>query len=294
MLTLITSCWSAPPFRNELLVALERDHLSLLEFGTFGEVRTLGLSDLFFKTQKLADASSVIMGASSAGDRLLMNVASHRTSYTPEIPDEVDITRIDGAIITKIRLPIRGMISFCAELSPDGQSIAFGGQFARIDARGVYGLHLVAVSGAIRTLLATTEAQTPLSIGWSKDGRMIVYDQDGRVLLYHLDTDSVTSLTEGSRPTWSPDGQWIAYRRPDGRAGLIRPDGRDSKPVLDGVQLGWGLRWTPDSRYLMYSDAIAGGIRVADTETGTTATMFRPMDSHYTEARLRWVRRMFP
>ena len=289
---LTSSCWSAPPLEDKIIAAaLETERLSLLEVGTFGEMRTFGFSDLLFKTRKLP-GRSYVMGVSSAGDRLLINVESHRNSYQPQMPDEVDITDLDRTIFTKIQPSIRGMLSFHAELSPNGQSIAFAGDFAPFNARGVYGLHLLGVSGEIRTLVATTEARTPSSVGWSRDGRTIVYDLEDRVLLYHLDTGSSSPLADGSRPAWSPDGLWIAYRRPDGTAALIRPDGTDSKHILDNVQLGWGLQWTPDSRYLLYTDATAGGIRVVDTKTRRTATIFRPLDGNYTESRLRWVRGM--
>jgi hypothetical protein len=292
-LALAASCWSQPPLRDRLLIAMETEQLSLIEIGMFGKMRTLSFTNPIFKTLKLSDRSYV-MGVSSTGDRLLIGAQSHTNGYQPEMNDEVDITHADGAILAKIQPQIRGMLSFCAELSPDGRSIAFGGQFARFDARGVYGLHLLTLSGKIRTLVETTEARTPLSVGWSKDNRLIVYDLEGQVLLYNLATDRAAALTKGSRPTWSPDGLWIAYRRPEGSAGLIRPDGTDSKLILANVRLGWGLRWSPDSRYLLYTDATAGGIRALEIESGATTMIFRPTDPQYTETRLRWVRGMSP
>ncbi len=216
-LSLIVSCWSAPPLLDKVLTTLEANNLSLVETGTFGGIRSLSLSNPLFKTRKLND-HSYLMGVSSLGDRLLMNVHSNRTSNQPEMADEVDITGLDGTILTRIEPSIRGMLSFCAELSPDGQAIAFGGHFARLNARGVYGLHLLTISGEIRTLVATTEAQTPLAIGWSPNSRTIVYELSDQVLMYHLESNTSTVLTEGSKPTWSPNGSWIGYRTPSGGA----------------------------------------------------------------------------
>ncbi len=287
--SLIASCWSAPQLQDNVLAALEAGNLSLVETGMFGEIRSLSLSSPVFKTRKLSD-HGYLMGVSSAGDRLLMNVESHKSLDRPEMPDEVDITDLKGKILVKIGPPIRGMLAFGAELSPDGRSVAFGGHFARLNARGTYGLHLLTASGNIRTLVATTEAQTPLAVGWSHDSKTIAYDLNGQLLMYHLETNTVTALTEGSRPAWSPDGLWIAYRTPTGTAALIRPDGTGQRAILQGIQLGWGVRWAPDSRHLLFTDAAAGSIRVLDVQTGRTATILEPADGQYTEATLRWVR----
>jgi hypothetical protein len=215
ILALTASCWSQPPMRDELLATLQAKHLSLVEIGMFGKMQMLGLTDPVFKTRKLGD-HSYVMGVSANGDRLLMAGKSDKNTLRPEINDEVDITLLNGETLVRVQPAIRGMLAISAELSPDGQSIAFGGNYASLTARAVFGLHLLTLSGEIRTLVQTDEPETPLSIGWSRDGQTIVYDRAGQVLLYHLKTNTTTVLAQGSRPAWSPDGLWIAYRRPDG------------------------------------------------------------------------------
>ncbi len=259
---------------------------------------TVGPFQPFLKSHKLPD-DALVFGVSPAGDRLLILADSHRLSRgpdTPKIYDEIDITTLDRKVETRIFPVLHSMLPFAAELSPDGQAVAFTGQFAARDlSRADYGLHLVKVSGETRTLVVTSEPQTPLSIGWSKDGRTIVYDVDGRIRLYRLDTDTTATLINGSRPAWSRDGEWIAYRRADGGASLIHPDGTGQRNILQHEQLGWGMRWSPDSRYLLYSGF---GVRVLELATGRTATLFTPLyspvDPAYTEAGLRWVRGTVP
>jgi hypothetical protein len=277
-----------------LLASLYAKHLSLVEIGMFGRVGIVGPFQPFLISHKLPN-DALVFGVSPAGDRLLLLVDSHRPSRGPDIPkiyDEIDITTLDRKVETRIFPVIHSMLPFAAELSPDGRAVAFTGQFASRDlSRADYGLHLVKFSGETRTLVMTTEVQTPLSIGWSKDGRTIAYDLDGRICLYHLDTDSTATLINGSRPAWSQDGKWIAYRRADGGASLIHPDGSGQRNILEQVELGWGMRWSPDSRYLLYSRF---GIRVLELATGRTATIFMPfyslIEPGYTEAGLRWVR----
>jgi dipeptidyl aminopeptidase/acylaminoacyl peptidase len=277
-----------------LLASLYAKHLSLVEIGMFGRMATFGPFQPFLKTHKLPD-DALVFGVSPAGDRLLILVDSHRPSRGLDIPkiyDEIDITTLDRKVETRIFPAIHSMLPLAAELSPDGQAVAFTGQFAARDlSRADYGLHLVKVSGETRTLVVTTEPKTPLSIGWSKDGRAIVYDLNGRIRLYHLDTATTSTLVNGSRPVWSQDGKWIAYRRADGGASLIHPDGSGQRNILEHAQSGWGVRWSPDSCCLLYSGF---GVRVLEVATGRTATIFTPLYSPvapgYTEAGLRWVR----
>ncbi|HTR39353.1 MAG TPA: hypothetical protein VMH80_25940 [Bryobacteraceae bacterium] len=280
-----------------LIADLRVENLSFVEIGMFGMMRTLDPFGPFFDTHKLRDDDCLI-GVSSAGDRLLMLAQSRRTPETPYLPpryDEVDITTLEGKAETRILARVYRMLAFSAELSPDGQMVAFRGHFATPDkSRADYGLHLLKASGEVSTLVATTEAGTPNSIGWSKDGRTIVYDHDGHVLLYNLGSGDSTLLTEGTEPVWSRDGVWIAYRRPDGGAALVHPDGSGRKRILEGVTLGRGLRWSPDSRYLLYTDFTAGWtIHVLEITTGRTARLIVQPTPGYTEAGLRWVRGMY-
>jgi Tol biopolymer transport system component len=132
-----------------------------------------------------------------------------------------------------------------AEWSPDGKKIAFnhddflvvnadgtglrqvadsfqqgfawapdGDQIATLEGPELY---VVDADGTDRRLIS--RGQGPLeSVSWSPDGRTIAYtaynpDEGYRIHLADSDGTGKRALTLGSRPSWSPDGNLIAFGR---------------------------------------------------------------------------------
>ncbi len=92
------------------------------------------------------------------------------------------------------------------------------------------------------------------SLGWSPDSTRIVCEVNGRVQIWNLNKGSVSFLAEGHDPTWSPDGHWIAYRATDNRPMLIDPSTGQTRGLRAGQTIFGSLRWSPDSRYLLFND----------------------------------------
>jgi hypothetical protein len=286
---LLAFCSVGCTFENALLAELDKDYGLVDSTGIFGQMRTMQFLRPGFETRGLLD-SSYVFGVSSTGDHLLLSTQSGRNQYL--LHDEVDIATLQLQVVSRIQPAVLHMLVLRGELSSDGNLIAFVGSVARRYQDVRYGLHLLKVSGDICTLVETAERELPTSIGWSRDGKAIVYDSGDRIFLYNLDTKISTLLGVGSYPTWSPDGSWIAFRRRNGTAALVKPDGAESKDVLGQTRLGAGLRWSPDSRYLLYADFSQGGIRVRDVSSDRMAIVFYPVDSANTYSGLRWVRRV--
>jgi Tol biopolymer transport system component len=88
---------------------------------------------------------------------------------------------------------------------------------------------------------------------WSSDDKRIVYEARDGVRTYEVGNDkSSTLLAPGAKKsTWSPDGNWIAFREGD-TFYEIRPDGRDKQKLLHRKNVYSPLWWSPDSRFVAY------------------------------------------
>jgi Tol biopolymer transport system component len=97
---------------------------------------------------------------------------------------------------------------------------------------------------------------------------------------------------EDNSPIFSPDGQWIAFRRKelDGpRASLgkqlwrMRADGSEAQPLTEAIDFDHGPPvWSPDSRYLLYhrfplrGPEVTLSVWIMDVESGHAWEVARP------------------
>jgi hypothetical protein len=229
----------------------------------------------------------VVLGVTPSGDGLLVETSSRGS---PASPDVIEIVSADGVAQATFASGIRSIGAIAAEISSDNQKLAFVGTFAFPKNRGI---NLLTSDGHIRNLITLEERMYPDSIGWSSSGNELVYDGHGKIYIYSLSTDSRRLLVEGTSPTWSPKGDWIAYRDLNGKATLVSPDGSKTKDILPGSVIQRGLRWSPDGRYLLFANAKTHNTQIVNLVTNRTSNILCPTDGA-DESRLRWVSRRPP
>jgi Tol biopolymer transport system component len=207
-----------------------------------------------------------------------------------------------------------GARDFGAVFSPDGRTVAFVhavGSGASIDLVDPDGSHR-------RTLVAQISAQ---HLAWSPDSSSLAYD-DGSSSIWRVDpgtarpvrltTDDPSHLVESWQPSWSPDGETIAYTRfqtcfrctaiwlmnSDGtsphqiydqgnyqaRRPMFSPDGtrlalslaNDLVIDLDGnaIVAGGGAYtiWSPHGAYVAYT---GNGLWIRNLQTGSVRRLAR-------------------
>ena len=114
-------------------------------------------------------------------------------------------------------------------------------------------------------------------VEWSPDSEKIVYDSKQDSLLHVLSVkdgvDTRMSSGEASRPSWSPDGRWIAYTQYDGGIWLIPANGGDSRelvPVVGRVE----PHWSPDGEWIFFGGR--GGLHFVRVSDALTAVATLP------------------
>ena len=141
--------------------------------------------------------------------------------------------------------------------SPDGRSIAFaGGPNSKENPSDIYAVH---PDGTDLRKLVSIPGEEDI-VGWAPDGTQLVFDhylfgQNPEQIYVASVNGGAPALVidNGDSPTWSPDGQWIAFSRRSadaagaGEIWLVHPDGTGAHMVIQGE---WVVGWSPDGSHL--------------------------------------------
>jgi dipeptidyl aminopeptidase/acylaminoacyl peptidase len=162
-----------------------------------------------------------------------------------------------GRLRAVVRCP--GDANWCGQIlsadwSPDGRRLALSATSYALE-NPANGLHVIdVVTGRDRMLSVHSREGDRYDLDWSPDGLTLAYATDDGIYLLDVDGNSASRrLVTGDRPTWSPDGRWIAFSRigHDGRRSIrvIRVDGSDARTL---VSWGSAPAWSPDGRRIAY------------------------------------------
>ena len=143
-------------------------------------------------------------------------------------------------------------------VSNDGSKVAFIADEADSQTREL--LVLDVTNGQI-TKLTNIMA---VSISWAPDGVRLVLGTPGgdvapKVMVFGIDTHTAIELADGSWPSWSPSGNWIAFFDPSHESvRLMRPDGTDNRllkkiggSLIAYKNFGGQPVWSPDEKKLL-------------------------------------------
>ena len=138
-----------------------------------------------------------------SGRRIALSVYGEVFTAPTEQGDLVQLT--DGA--ARDQAPV---------YSPDGKRLAYVS-----DASGREEIYVASTDGAGTATKISDVDALKLAMSWSPDSNSIAYvSSDSKLRRFDLATKQTAELATSKHgnigaPVWSPDGQWIAYSRPD-------------------------------------------------------------------------------
>jgi Tol biopolymer transport system component len=172
--------------------------------------------------------------------------------------------------------------------SPDGGTIAFSGRSSH---SGAYNLFSYGLDNKkLATLVQDSLKDGEMVFSWAPDGKHIVYQSSANAIYdFSFAKGESSKIDDGWFPTWSPSGEYIAYRA-DGPGDpgydvIYDLKTRAKQRMLQGVSVYRSLIWSPDSRLLVYAadgrGEFYGDLFILDLKTKKSTRVLRLEQSVY-------------
>jgi len=178
---------------------------------------------------------------------------------------------VDGGGLTKLTDDPPADLS--PRWSPDGTLIAFSrvGSLMVMEANG--GNVRQVTEAKAETAAGPCEAGAFLG-GWSPDGQRLTFyaaqtiEALGQICTVNIDGSGLTVVVSEPpalhvEPSWSPDGEWIAYRfiepgTDDYEIYKVRPDGTSRTNLTNTPGMDIEPDWSPDSQWIVFASYRTG------------------------------------
>jgi Tol biopolymer transport system component len=239
-----------------------------------------------------ADGSNPIVVASSSavgsGDPFAWSPDGRRLAFTMVIvPDKIgtiDVVNADGSQLKQL---IQGPAAEAADRftpawSPDGRWISF----FSTEPTGYVALNVIHPDGTGAQRLATSPMNPEIvDASWSPDPAQsrVVYVAGGYVKMFDLATSKETTVGSGFWPTWSPDGERIAWWGDNSQAvsvadllaGRAQPTtlfpsygsgNCQDHPEAAGKSVCGPAQWSPDGLWVFAPDVVGKAILIARSD----------------------------
>jgi WD40 repeat protein len=201
----------------------------------------IGKESVSTKGHPLVDFEKGYIGTPDGVSFVAYEYATGRIAFSSGT--KICAVNVDGSELTSLKAGMH------PKWSPDGTRIAYvawtGWEIGVMNSDGSNPQSVVPRPGN-----GTYDA-----VDWSPDGRRLVFSNPSStafsikeaIWIANHDGSELKKLTNGSLPSWSPDGTVIAFQR-DGFIHLITPDGANEQKLASGTKPSW----SPDGQKIVF------------------------------------------